>query len=100
VLADRTPCVPHRGDAYGDGSHAAGAAIPPGRPASRVNSFNHGGRGQNVGFVGGQVSWATVPTVGPEGDNIYTVWLGEDRRGGVISLHSMPKGPTDSFLVP
>jgi hypothetical protein len=35
------------------------------------NSDNHGGQGQNVLFVGGNVRWATQPTVGMERDNIF-----------------------------
>lgn len=36
-----------------------------------ANSDNHGGSGQNVLFVGGNVRWATLPTVGVAGDHIY-----------------------------
>jgi hypothetical protein len=35
------------------------------------NSSNHGGAGQNVLFVGGNVRWCVLPTVGVNGDNIY-----------------------------
>jgi hypothetical protein len=35
------------------------------------NSGNHGGGGQNVLYVGGNVRWCVQPTVGLEGDNIY-----------------------------
>jgi hypothetical protein len=35
------------------------------------NSDNHGGRGQNVLFVGGNVRWSTMRRIGPEGDDIY-----------------------------
>ena len=35
------------------------------------NSANHEGAGQNVLFVGGNVRWCTLPTVGLDGDNIY-----------------------------
>lgn len=38
-------------------------------PAS--NSSNHGGKGQNVLYVGGYVRWASQPHVGPEQDHIY-----------------------------
>jgi hypothetical protein len=39
--------------------------------ASHVTSANHGGRGQNVLFVGGQVRWCTSCYVGPDGDDIF-----------------------------
>jgi hypothetical protein len=35
------------------------------------NSGNHGGAGQNVLYVGGNVRWCVLPTVGLDGDNIY-----------------------------
>jgi hypothetical protein len=35
------------------------------------NSTNHGGGGQNVLYVGGNVRWCVEPTVGLDGDNIY-----------------------------
>jgi hypothetical protein len=35
------------------------------------NSSNHGGGGQNVLYVGGNVRWCVQPTVGLDGDNIY-----------------------------
>lgn len=35
------------------------------------NSFNHGGGGQNVLYVGGNVRWCTTRTVGLNGDDIY-----------------------------
>jgi hypothetical protein len=35
------------------------------------NSFNHPSAGQNVLYVGGNVRWATVPTVGLAGDHIF-----------------------------
>jgi hypothetical protein len=45
------------------------------RPVFGDNSPNHGGRGQNVLFVGGNVKWLTAPTIGPkvdcEPDDIY-----------------------------
>ncbi|MGL4553649.1 MAG: hypothetical protein ACRC33_21005 [Gemmataceae bacterium] len=36
-----------------------------------ANSVNHGGTGQNVLYVGGNVRWATTPTIGLAGDHIY-----------------------------
>jgi prepilin-type N-terminal cleavage/methylation domain-containing protein/prepilin-type processing-associated H-X9-DG protein len=43
---------------------------PAGTPAS--NSKNHGGKGQNVLFFDGHVSFSTRSDVGPAGDCIYT----------------------------
>jgi hypothetical protein len=39
--------------------------------AGALNSSNHGGAGQNVLYVGGNVRWCVHPTVGLDGDNIY-----------------------------
>jgi hypothetical protein len=43
------------------------------RPRSdgRGNSLNHGGAGQNVLYIGGQVRWCVEPTVGVDRDDIY-----------------------------
>lgn len=41
-------------------------------PSNR-NSPSHGGAGQNVLSLGGVVRWATHPTVGVDGDNIWTL---------------------------
>ena len=46
-------------------------ADAPGTANRLGNSDNHGGRGQNVLFVGGNVRWCTLRTVGPDGDDIY-----------------------------
>jgi len=35
------------------------------------NSPNHGGQGQNVLYIGGNVRWCPGPAVGRDGDNIY-----------------------------
>jgi hypothetical protein len=45
------------------------ADCPP--PDGRGNSLNHGGRGQNVLYVGGTVRWCALTTVGENGDDIY-----------------------------
>jgi hypothetical protein len=39
--------------------------------ADAHNSSNHAGAGQNVLYVGGNVRWCVLPTVGLDGDNIY-----------------------------
>ena len=100
VLADRNPCLRNVGRRCVDGSYSTWFGMPPGRSGRYANSANHDHAGQNVGFVDGRVLWADAPTVGVDGDNIYTVRAGADRLDGHISPHSMPAGPDDSFLVP
>jgi hypothetical protein len=39
--------------------------------ASTDNSANHGGAGQNVLFIGGNVRWCVQPTAGVQNDHIY-----------------------------
>jgi hypothetical protein len=41
------------------------------QPAGNGNSLNHGGTGQNVLYIGGNVRWCTQRTVGEAGDDIY-----------------------------
>jgi hypothetical protein len=41
------------------------------RTDGRGNSPNHGGAGQNVLYIGGQVRWCVEPTVGVDRDDIY-----------------------------
>jgi hypothetical protein len=45
------------------------------------NSPNHGGGGQNVLYIGGQVLWCTTCTVGLDGDHIYLNQRGRVRAG-------------------
>ena len=58
------------------------------------NSPNHHGRGQNVLFADGRVSFVQTPTIGMHGDNIYTVmtdaWdaTGSNRIHGDSPHHS------------
>jgi hypothetical protein len=40
-------------------------------PAGGGNSLNHGGSGQNVLYIGGNVRWCVLRTVGESGDDIY-----------------------------
>jgi hypothetical protein len=40
-------------------------------PAGNGNSPNHGGTGQNVLYIGGNVRWCVQRTVGEAGDDIY-----------------------------
>jgi hypothetical protein len=62
------------------------------------NSPNHGGRGQNVLFLGGSVRFCTQRTVGINGDDIYTNWdqqvlAGKAREDTVL-------GPGDASPTP
>jgi hypothetical protein len=101
LLADRTPLLTYAsGKMWGSGCVSDGCGVPVGVAADRANSRNHRQTGQNVARVAGNVEWADAPTAGVDGDNIYTVWDGPDRAAGAIHLNSMPRGPTDSFLVP
>ncbi len=100
ILADRTPCVRYAGLPRGEGTRSIDFGPPAWAPLRRANSPNHLAAGQNVAFIDGRVAWAAAPTAGPDGDNIYTVWAGGDRAGGAIDPGSMPRGPTDCFLVP
>ncbi len=40
----------------------------------QLNSANHGGRGQNVLFLGGHVDWRTNRNAGVRGDDIFVNW--------------------------
>ncbi|HET6428705.1 MAG TPA: type II secretion system protein [Phycisphaerae bacterium] len=101
LLADRTPFVAYTsGLKCGDGCSADACGVPVGIAAQRANSRNHRQAGQNVARITGAIEWADAPAVGVAGDNIYTVWAGEDRSAGRIDIQSMPAAPTDSFLVP
>ena len=44
---------------------------PTGRRPAAGNSPNHGGAGQNVLYIGGQVRWCAGPNVGVDRDDIY-----------------------------
>ncbi len=50
-----------------------------------LNSNNHGGAGQNVLYVGGNVRWCVQPTVGVDGDNIYVNQHNHVRAGVCFS---------------
>ena len=67
ILADRPPLAP-----FGD-------------------SPNHGGRGQNVLYIGGNVRWCTTRTAGAGGDDIYLSTNGLVEAG---------QSPTDTVLAP
>lgn len=55
------------------------------------SSPNHGGRGQNVLYVGGNVRWCAVRTSGVGGDDIYLSTNGLVEAG---------QSPTDTVLAP
>jgi hypothetical protein len=52
---------------------------PP--PDDRGNSPNHGGKGQNILYVGGHVRFLTAPTGGIDGDHIYLNHHHQPRAG-------------------
>ncbi len=64
------------------------------------NSKNHGGRGQNILFVGGDVRYSTLRTAGVNGDDVYTNWKKRVDAGlrrvdtvlgaGSVELEKMP----------
>ncbi|HEY7154397.1 MAG TPA: hypothetical protein VH575_10605 [Gemmataceae bacterium] len=67
-------------------------------PLSQRNSVNHGGRGQNVLYLGGNVIWCTRRTVGIDGDDIFVnqdnqVFAGKTREDSVL-------GPSDATPTP
>lgn len=64
VLADRNPYIQKPDE----------LATPTDAEIRKQNSFSHAEGGQNVLYVGGNVSFATKPTAGVEEDNIYTSW--------------------------
>ena len=66
-------------------------ADAPNMRGGYANSENHGRRGQNVLFVGGNVRWCTTRTVGPDGDDIFVnknneVAAGLDRYDSVLGV--------------
>ena len=74
------------------------------------NSPNHGGEGQNVLYVDGNVQWMPTPLAGVLQDNIYTRWS-DDTGGGTQSpnvrvqgtpptSNETPFSDTDSLIYP
>jgi hypothetical protein len=64
-----------------------------------LNSYNHEREGQNVGYRDGSVAWATTPSAGPDGDNIWTYGgSGVDNVTNLITAH--PASRRDSFMFP
>jgi hypothetical protein len=67
--------------------------LGPGDP-SKANSRAHGGAGQNVLTLDGNVKWFTSPEVGIDGDNIWTLDHVDEYTG-----REGPKSQTDSHLL-
>jgi hypothetical protein len=64
------------------------------------NSSAHKGDGQNVLYLDTHVDFTKTPGCGLEGDNIYTLWDGDDKhRGRPPTLGSQPAARRDSLLV-
>jgi len=82
VAADRNPHLDTRGDAVD--------------LTADQNSFAHLGRGQNVLFQDGSAKFVRAnPTVGIEGDNIYT-YGADPNRGGSDPVGIPPEGNGDN----
>lgn len=54
-------------------------------PWAAYNSSNHPGEGQNVLYADGHVSFARHPTIGVDGDNIYTVALDNSNEASRVA---------------
>ena len=61
----------------------------------KMNSINHNGRGQNVLFVNGSISFKKSRTIGSSGDDIFTVKGKKHYRGC-----EQPSDDDDAFLAP
>jgi len=59
------------------------------------SSHNHGGDGQNVLYLQGNVAWRATPAAGVSGDNIFLAEGVDDYDGD-----EAPTNDTDSFLLP
>ncbi len=70
---------------------ALAADLNPGKGAGK-NSRNHEGRGQNVLYADGHVTWESGTNVGIGGDEIYV-----NKSGAIMAS---PADPTDSVLLP
>jgi hypothetical protein len=62
------------------------------------NSPNHGGAGQNVLYIGGNVAWCTLRTVGVNSDDIYLNRHAEVRAG--VCLEDTVLGASDASPLP
>jgi len=99
VAADRNPWQSSRW-AKGDEEWEL---FDPNRASARHrhgNAPSHHSEGQNVLFLDCHVDFAKRPTVGINGDNIYTSWDAVDTQKGVPpTIGSQPADKTDSLLV-
>jgi hypothetical protein len=77
IMADRPPFDGNTGDAFG-------------------NSLNHGGKGQNVLFIGGQVRFCTEPIV--NGDDIY--YNRANRVAAGLDCHDVVLGASNATPYP
>jgi hypothetical protein len=72
--------------------------VPPASPSEEVNSPNHGGAGQNVLHIGGNVRFCTQRRVGPNLDDIYLnqnhqVAAGLNANDTVLGASAAQPGP-------
>ncbi len=81
----------------GDGGQPI-IADAPGSSEGHENSANHGRRGQNVLFVGGEVRWCTTRTIDRNGDDIFLNQNGEIAAG--VSREDVVLGVGDACTVP
>lgn len=87
IMADENPL-------FQDGVLVFDVRRLPWVDAASINSRAHGGAGQNVLTLGGQVRWSRSPNAGVDGDNIWTL------RG--VTSYTGREGPlaaTDSHLL-
>lgn len=91
IMADHNPYTQMRGE---------GRAVLCPSKHPQANSLNHGGEGQNVLYLGGNVLWHDTPLCGARlddgtHDNIYL-----PAAGGVDDPENVPRHIRDSYLVP
>ncbi len=87
VLADENPL-------FADGVPLFDIRRLTGGPPALANSLAHGGTGQNILTLRGEVKWASSPLVGVDGDNIWTLRDVTEYTG-----HEGPLCATDSHLL-
>lgn len=87
ILADENPL-------FDDGLPLFDARRLARLDASRTNSRAHGGAGQNILTLRGEVKWVTTPLAGVDGDNIWTLRDVNDYTG-----REGPASATDSHLL-
>jgi len=95
VLADRNPYTRPRGT-----RQPVVAAEDETEDAPEPNSLNHGGAGQNVLYLNGEVAWHETPRCGPvradgRPDHIY-----RPDAGAPDDPQNIPRAVDDAYLVP